>query len=94
MFIDTFPTGCPHGLGRGEGGVSQMQTAAARGRGGQKSLKMCGHPLRMAPTVQTSTKAIVYTLVPPIRFFHGKLSAVFQEFGGFFNEFVRLEICT
>ena len=64
-----------------------MQTAADRD-GGQKSLKMCVYPLWMAPTVQTSTKAIVYTLVPPIRFFHAKLSAVFQEFGGFFNEFV------
>ena len=29
--------------------VSQMQTAADRGKGGQKSLKMCGHPLWMAP---------------------------------------------
>ena len=31
--------------------VNQMQTAAGRGDGGQKSLKMCGDPLWMAPKI-------------------------------------------
>ena len=50
LLINIFPTGCGHGqVGRG---LSQMQTAADRGRDitkNQKSLKMCGHPLWMAP---------------------------------------------
>ena len=36
---------------RGEG-VSQTQTAANRGRGDQKLLKMGGHPLWMAPNIE------------------------------------------
>ena len=49
LLINIFPIGCAHG--QGGRGVSQMQTAADRGRDmvGQKSLKMCGHPLWMAP---------------------------------------------
>ena len=40
-------------------GVSQMQTAADRGKeGGQKSLKMCEHPLWMAPSVHKMVKNI------------------------------------
>ena len=36
--------------------VSQMQTAADKGEGGQKSLKMCGHPLWMVPYRRTSSE--------------------------------------
>ena len=44
LLMNIFPTGCPHG--QGGRGVSQMQTAAD---GDQKSLKICGHPLWIAP---------------------------------------------
>ena len=47
LLINIFPTECPYG--QGERGVSQMQTAADRGRWGQKSLKMCGNPSWIAP---------------------------------------------
>ena len=51
LLMDIFPTGFPHG--QGGRGVTQMQTAVDRGwgkgGGGQKLLKMCGHPLWMAP---------------------------------------------
>ena len=47
LLMNIFPTGCPHGQGgRGSAKCRQLQTG---GRGGQKSLKMCGHPLWMAP---------------------------------------------
>ena len=56
LLMNIFPTGCPHGQGEG---VSQMQTAADRGREGrQKSLKMCGHTLWMAPNGRFKWKRV------------------------------------
>ena len=57
LLMNIFPTGCPHG--QREGGESakcrqlQIGGGGAGGGGGgcQKSLKMCGHPLWMAPYV-------------------------------------------
>ena len=48
LLMNIFLAGCPHGQG-GEGG--QLNADRGRGEGVQKSLKMCGHPLWMAPYV-------------------------------------------
>ena len=69
LLMNIFLTGCPHGQGEGGREVSQMQTAVGRGRGGsQKSLKMCGHPLWMAPSDNSSLDIISFLNVPPEAF--------------------------
>ena len=48
LLINIFPTGCAPPLGGGSAKCRQLQTGGGIW-GGQKSLKMCGHPLWMAP---------------------------------------------
>ena len=62
MFTNIFLTGCP----QGQGGEGQTNADSCRqgegGRGGarrQKSLKMCQHPLWMAPDL-TIPKCTIY----------------------------------
>ena len=50
LLMNIFLTGCLHGQKVG-GSTKYRQLQTGGGVGGQKSLKMCGHPLWMAPSV-------------------------------------------
>ena len=49
LLMNIFSTTCPYGQGGGGSGKCKQQQT--RGGGGQKSLKMCGHPLWMVPNL-------------------------------------------
>ena len=60
LLMNIFLTGCPQGQGGGgQTNADSCRQGEGGGRGGQKSLKMCRHPLWMAPNL-TIPKCTIY----------------------------------
>ena len=89
LLMNIFPTGCPHG--QGVGGGQPNADSCRQGEGGLKSLKMCGHPLWMAPYLQLTLRQLIQSNLESQFFVRSQLGPTTQSG---FSSCARLHLVT